>query len=188
VFGIFFKKQEQKQEKCLNKCLNAYNRLICLAKTMLDINPNIADIKLEKIYDNGYNKYHIYSIETNLGKRFLTIKTHDFTMNGEKNIDYIGFSEAIHISLELYGFACLVDNTKYIYKIIFSNMEKTIDIKPSLVRGSNITEEQIFNSIIEIEDIINKEKYKTKSEEHNSNLNNFINRFTVEQIKNGEFK
>ena len=39
-----------------------------------------------------------------------------------------------------------------------------------------MTEEQIYNSIVEIENILKKYNYLTNSEQHEANLNKFIER------------
>jgi len=152
----------------------AVKRIRKLIETIKDLNPTITDIKyIEYEYHSGYSydtsyRSYYYSIETKAGLRFLKI---------EKN--RLAFGDGYNCQ----PYTPIIGGPKCDYKFnrlyeVYVTEKYNLNVVPELTVKSPMNEEQIYNSIKEIEDIIYKHEYPTKSEEHKANLTKFVDRFT----------
>lgn len=151
---LFKRKKENESEK-------AYSRIRKLINTLLDYNPAITEIKsawFKNYFDFG-NCTQL-SILTKLGERYLEVR--------ENSIEFI---ESYEYKREHSWYL-----TKKLYKVVIQP-NKTINIIPTLTIDAPMNEKQIFDSILEIEQILDKYEFTTKSKEHKHNVKKFISRF-----------
>jgi len=143
----------------------------------------------EKVYDrltdlclkiNGCNSFHM-KVKTKLGSRFLK---YDSIKDFHSNYQILSFFENKFDKNYLFEIAFY----KKISGDIFEEpiISYHIDIKPNLASNHKMTEGEIFNCILELEEIaeienkklnIYLETIKKLDEQHNKLVNNFKNRF-----------
>ena len=155
--------EEPKKEKYESP---AYKRLYKLITTLRDLSPTVKEIKIIKSAGSEY----AFSIETSMGTRYIVSEPW-----------CIKFGEEIPVAKELTNHTMCYYTSyltmKYLYSISICSENKIIDVKPTLNCDAPMTEEDIYNSITEIENILQKYDYKSKRQEHQDNLKKFIGRF-----------
>lgn len=127
--------------------------------------------KVHRVYDNCYCA-RIYKIDTGLGERYLYVHS-DFYTN------HIILSKGIKGS----GDSIELENTVYdlrVDKRIHEKDSRSVDffevsITPRLIKGSRISEEDIYLSVKELLDMANE--IAELENEHKSNLDKLVDRF-----------
>ena len=138
--------------------LKVNRRLLTLIERIADVNPSVKEIiKLE----NPAVKGHLCSVQTTMGKRYITITKSkyqvSFFLKVYENIEEVGSEEP------LFGI-----------EVGFSH---SVNFNPSLHEGSSIGEEQIYLFILELEQIFEKYNEKTLTEANRKRTRRFIERF-----------
>lgn len=176
MFELFKKEQkitvDDSEIIIMKPRISAARRILNLRKQLLDINGNIKEIKFIKNIMN----YTFLSINTLQGELFISIYDNKISFSKELGTRFYSFSQSPNYITIEHTDICLV-NELFTIQIKLNdklNLEY-IDISPALV-NLPMNEEQIFLCILEIEQIINKYKFATNSEEHRINLNKLIER------------
>lgn len=155
----------------------AYKRLRKLLDVLTDINPAISEIS-EKYFSTDYSILWTWtkklSIETNLGVRFLVIEKEAIRYGTLEEVTkhWIDHSTGKDELKEGKG-----ERFKQLYRITLNSNNESVDIEPNMTINAPMNEKQIYDSICEIEKIIGKYDFATKSEEHKKNVNFFAMRF-----------
>lgn len=142
----------------------AYKRIQKIIRYLKDISSEVQEIQPYKTIYKSYQMDEIvYKFNTALGLRYLVFNDGNLGLCDTFTWEYFQGS-----TFASYG---------YLYNIVLNRTEKTINVYPTLDCKAPMTEAQIYDSILEIEGIIDKYNWKTKSDEHKANLEKFRGRF-----------
>lgn len=148
----------------------AYKRIKKIIDTLINISPDVKEIKMidrkhnECMSGNYCHLYIEFSLQTQLGTRYLIVENSGISYYDKKPTMEYSFGE---IYVSVYG--------DKLYEISLGE-NGNINIYPQLNSTAPMTEEEIYNSIVEIENILKSYNYITVSEQHEQNINKFIER------------
>jgi len=152
-----------------------YDRISAIIAKLHDINPKISEIKHVGSFNgeeyftmHGYHHdtYQKFEVSTGAGSRYLAIYDGSYTQK-------LKFLDGDNT---LFNIECDKSSKRYNSDGSF-DYDYSVEIKPNLDADAPMNEEQIFNCLVEIEQIFEKYQYSTKKAEHKANVNKFISRF-----------